>query len=180
MTNVTYLDLKYGVLDDFILCQVDAIAQQSNCVTCRPWGLAKGIADKLPYGCSYQDRTLLSNNTCVIADRATPGTIDVRYPTEGYEDSPYVINMFAQWEKSKPFRYYTNPSPIDSYQSRIEWFQDCLEAIPNIKPPPESIAFPYQIGCGLAGGDWKIYEAMLLEFAEQTNIKIYICKLYTA
>ena len=29
-----------------------------------------------------------------------------------------------------------------------------------------SIAFPEQIGCGLAGGDWGAYERMLEEFAD--------------
>jgi hypothetical protein len=29
----------------------------------------------------------------------------------------------------------------------------------------DEIAFPYGIGCGLAGGNWKRYEEMIEEFA---------------
>ena len=32
-------------------------------------------------------------------------------------------------------------------------------------PELESVAFPYGIGCGLAGGNWEEYQAMLEEFA---------------
>ena len=42
-------------------------------------------------------------------------------------------------------------------------------------PELESVAFPYQIGCGLAGGDWKQYRAALEDFAERVkerNVKV--------
>tara|TARA_B110000261_G_C13056961_1_gene346560 strand:- start:822 stop:1367 length:546 start_codon:yes stop_codon:yes gene_type:complete len=178
MTNVIYLDLKGGVLDDEILCKVDAIAQQLNCLACKPHGLSKGVADKLYYGCSYKHRTVLNKNTCIEADRGVPGTNDVRYPRKEDTHLPMVINMYGQWEKSKPFRYNSvRPAPNDSYVSRRKWFQECLDDIPNINPtPPKSIAFPYEIGCCLAGGNWVLYEAMLVEFAERMGIQVYICK----
>ena len=34
------------------------------------------------------------------------------------------------------------------------------------KEKPSSTAFPYKIGCGLAGGKWSKYEAMIEAFAE--------------
>ena len=40
-----------------------------------------------------------------------------------------------------------------------------------------SIAFPEQIGCGLAGGDWGAYERMLEEFADANpDVRVYICR----
>jgi hypothetical protein len=36
MPKIIHLDLKGGLLDDDILCKVDAIAQQLNCLTCKP------------------------------------------------------------------------------------------------------------------------------------------------
>ena len=44
--------------------------------------------------------------------------------------------------------------------------------------PPASVAFPHQIGCGLAGGNWATYEAMLEDFAAaHPHIRCYICTL---
>jgi hypothetical protein len=38
-----------------------------------------------------------------------------------------------------------------------------LEAVAGLGA--KSLAFPYGIGCGLAGGDWKVYETMLRDWA---------------
>jgi hypothetical protein len=42
---------------------------------------------------------------------------------------------------------------------------------------PRSIAFPYLIGCGAAGGDWKLYLEQIERFAEEFDIKVRIYKL---
>jgi len=39
------------------------------------------------------------------------------------------------------------------------------------------IGFPYGIGCGLAGGDWKKYKKMLEDFASQVKCQINVIKL---
>ena len=49
--------------------------------------------------------------------------------------------------------------------SREAWFRACLQQIGGMPGRPRSIAFPYQVGCGMAGGSWPAYEAMLLAFA---------------
>ena len=54
----------------------------------------------------------------------------------------------------------------DSDSKRIVWFEKCLDKIGKIKNI-KSVAFPYKIGCGLAGGDWEIYEQMLIDFSNQ-------------
>jgi hypothetical protein len=46
-----------------------------------------------------------------------------------------------------------------------------------VTPNIISIAFPYKIGCGLAGGKWEDYESMIYKFAkENPNIKVKIYK----
>jgi len=176
------LSLPGGVLDDSILGRVAAIAQQSNCVGCDGRGLAEGVAKKLPYGCSYRDRRRQppANRFAVPEDRATPGTIDVRRPPPalcGSSARPMVINMFAQWEMGAAGKYNRiQPSPpSDSAATREGWFRTCLGAIAALRLP--SIAFPHEIGCGLAGGRWATYEAMLEEFAEaNTDTEVLICR----
>jgi hypothetical protein len=57
---------------------------------------------------------------------------------------------------------------LDDEKQRLKWFKATLKQIAQL-PELESVAFPYQIGCGLAGGDWKQYRAALEEFAERVK-----------
>jgi len=169
------LYLSGGVLDPQVLRTVDAIAQQSNCVGCDGRGLAEGIAKALPYGCTYKQRRRQppANKFAIAVDRATPGTIAVRYPpgAQGHISvgQPAVVSMFAQWEMGAAGRYtrVARPDgvPPDTPPNREAWFLSCLAALARVNPPLRSIAFPHEIGCGLAGGNWPRYEAMLKDFA---------------
>ena len=122
------------------------------------------------------------NKFAVPEDRATPGTIDVRRAPSavfGSSRRPTVINLFAQWEMGAPGKYNrVQPAPpSDSAASRQRWFQDCLDAVSRLQPPLASIAFPHEIGCGLAGGHWPTYDAMLQSFADANPAtEVYICR----
>ena len=81
--------------------------------------------------------------------------------------------MYAQYEPGKPSR-----SGEDSQEMREAWFRRCLGLIGERIEGLESIAFPWQVGCGLAGGDWKAYEGMIKEFAEShADVKVVVYKL---
>ena len=41
-----------------------------------------------------------------------------------------------------------------------------------------SIAMPYNIGCGTAGGDWDVYFQMIKNFANNYQIHVTLYKLY--
>ena len=179
---VQRLDLTGGVLDDSILARVDAIAQQENCVGCDGRGLAEAVARKLPYGSSYSLRRRMppQNKFAVPEDRGVPGTIVVCRPPAPGPGRPIVVNMMAQFEMGAPNKYKrVKPMPPDDgAATREAWFQQCLDKIAAIQPPLGSIAFPYQIGCGLAGGNWSRYDAMITRFAERCPAtQVYICKL---
>ena len=180
---VQRLDLPGGVLDEQILSRVAAIAQQSNCVGVDGRGLAAGIAQKLSYGCSYKDRRPMGGRSiskfAVVQDRATPGTLDVRRPPAavfGASARPIVVNMFSQYEMGPPGKYRrVTPMPDDSAAERLAWFGECLGRIAALRLP--SIAFPHEIGCGLAGGDWSTYNRLLVSFAEANpGVEVFICR----
>ena len=81
--------------------------------------------------------------------------------------------MYAQYEPGKPSKYGD-----DSLEMREGWFKRCLTLIGERIRGLESIAFPWQIGSGLAGGDWNVYEGMIKGFAEShPNVKVVIYKL---
>ena len=69
---------------------------------------------------------------------------------------------------------------FDSEASREVYFKKGLDKIKQIQNIG-SIAFPFKVACGLAGGNWDHYLPMIEEFAkeikEQQNAKTYIYKL---
>lgn len=86
----------------------------------------------------------------------------------------YVANLLAQYYPGRSL--YT----CDSSAKRLEWFRGCLKELarhPLLQNPSHSIAFPYNIGCGLAGGRWTDYEAELKGFAQAIEAKVVLVKL---
>ena len=113
---------------NILLSKENYIAHQCNCVTNKPKGLSEQIFKKYPYSNTYKNREIHS----------IPGTIDI---------CQNIINMYAQYYPS--IGKYKN----DTNNMRIQWFKDCLEKIKDISDiQNKSIAMPYKIGCGLAGG----------------------------
>ena len=111
-------------------------------------GLAKEIFTIYPNANVYKKGT------------TTVGTITVR---------DRIINMTSQRFPGAP-----KPKENDSYSNRLEWFQSCLNSIAEI-PDITKVALPYNIGCGLARGNWTDYERMINEFASNNrHIKVIL------
>jgi len=148
------------------------IAHQCNCVSTKSKGLSESIFNKWPIANTYSRRSdgfkdsLGGLETCLVGN------------------SKYVINMYAQFYPGKP------KHPNDTYKVRETAFKKCLDKIPNqvnsllnfgteVKNP--DIAFPFGIGCGLAGGYWNTYYSMLEDFEEvysnKVGGKVFICKM---
>jgi O-acetyl-ADP-ribose deacetylase (regulator of RNase III) len=146
------------------------IAHQCNCVSKEARGLSRAIFNKWPASNVYLNRTT----------RSARGSIE----TYLVDKNKYVINMFAQFYPGKAT--YTN----DTHEIRERAFKDCLSKIPksvnlliqhNPDIPNRDIAFPFGIGCGLAGGYWNSYYSMLEDFGEiyfsEVGGKVVICKI---
>ena len=71
---------------------------------------------------------------------------------------------------------YDSCGKPDTLEDRYDYFIECLQKITELNIT--SIAIPYKIGCGLAGGNWEEYYNALNEWANKNpNIKIVIYKL---
>jgi len=139
------------------------IAQQTNCNTKTPHGLSDAIAKKWSYANPYGNRG---------SQPDTPGSVVILEPPVG-RVGPTVLCLMAQWSPSKP-NAYSNRYPRtykDSYDNRKQWFRECLSCLDDEIPDSEVVCFPYQIGCGLAGGKWADYQNMLEDC--QTQVIIY-------
>jgi O-acetyl-ADP-ribose deacetylase (regulator of RNase III) len=153
------------------------IAQQCNCVTVKPHGLSQSIANKWKYGNVYSQRKPVGLGRNSV-EYSKPGSILIASPSntdiENNEYNPHIICMFAQFLPSKPQVYakYYRQEYDDTAENRLKWFRMCLEEIENTGIT--SVAMPYLIGCGLAGGNWSQYEKILQD--SKLNITLYRLK----
>lgn len=142
------------------------IVHQCNCITKNAAFLASDIFCKFPYSDIYSER--IKKEGC----RDKPGDIIVR--GDGAK-SRFVIAALGQIYPGKP--RYAN-SDLDGYKVRKRYFFECLQKISTIEEL-DSIAFPYMIGCGAAGGDWKSYLSLIEKFSihVKNKARVYIYKL---
>jgi O-acetyl-ADP-ribose deacetylase (regulator of RNase III) len=151
------ITLKNG---DLLESKEKYIAHQCNCLTTRASNLAQSVFSKFPYADIYASRK--------IAD--TPGSIIVR---GNGQDQRFVINMLGQLY---PGRSKYPDSSKDGFTARQRYFKSCLDKIALI-PDLTSIAFPFQIGCGIAGGNWMQYRHMIKVFADQVEASVVVYKI---
>jgi O-acetyl-ADP-ribose deacetylase (regulator of RNase III) len=78
------------------------------------------------------------------------------------------VNMFAQDGYGRDKRY----TDYSAFKSCLDSLAEKLEDL-----HVESVAFPYGIGCGLAGGDWYIVLGMLKDFANKIKQDVIIVSL---
>jgi len=128
------------VTGDLLESKATFLVHQTNCVTTRGRGLSAAMFRRFPQANVYRQR-----------GPRTPGTVKV---------IGRVVNLFGQHRPGKA------PTPEIRHQ-RLRWFQQGLEALLPIvmAAPNASVAFPYRIGCGLAGGSWPAYQTVLNKFA---------------
>ena len=134
----------YGNILDYI--NTHYIAHQCNCITQNAKGLAEVIYKKYPNANIYNDDTERMLGTIIVREK--------------------VINMIAQYTPGFP-------KSNNIKKQRENAFKQCLDEIVLMFPEGIPIAFPYLIGCGLAGGNWEIYKSMIETFAK-TNSKFEI------
>lgn len=149
------------VRGDLLKSNCDMICHQVNCRGVMGAGLAKKIAEQYPLVFKvYRD---WYNKGC-----SKLGDLDIVRVTPKL----MVCNMYAQDGYGRD-RQYTD----------YEAFKDCLDGIVDFIRTSESkhdfkirkIGFPYNIGCGLAGGDWSIVRELIENrFAtEDVEVEIY-------
>ena len=135
------------------------IVHQANCISSYSRGLAAQIFQKWPETNIYSTTTTTNSGT-VPGTVRVPGTIIVRNN---------VIALLAQKYPGRATR------TDDSSAQRLLWFRQCLQFVSKLKP--ETIAVPYNIGCGLAGGLWKDYWAEIKIWAHSlplgTIVRVY-------
>lgn len=143
---------------DILTSDEDYLVQQCSCTAVRPAGLSKAIATAFPDANPYAKRRPMKKggNTAVPEDRATPGTAVVMGKRK-------IACLFAQYAPGKP-----GPNEVpDSAKARLRYFEEAFNDLISKIPATASLAIPYKIGCGLAGGNWSDYKRVLRKLAAE-------------
>lgn len=145
--------------EEFIVHQINALTVSN------PAGLAAALYKKYPEANVYSERRALGGrNLAVVADRPQLGSILVRGK---------IINLVGQHAPGKSGMWYKDvrPKVEDDARTRLRAFESGLANIAVLQP--KSIAFPWHVGCGMAGGSWKDYSAAIKDFA----VRLPRCKV---
>lgn len=165
------------VIEGNVLNQsVDVIAHQVNCKGVMGAGLAlqirtlyPGVYKKYQEMCAkYNSQELLGKvqgiSVPVVRTHIIDGKVDV------FTTQKHFANLFAQ-------EFYGRDKRYTDYKA----LGKCLTSLRDrmIVKGFKTLALPYGIGCGLAGGDWKIvYEIIRDVFTPVSDkITVYICKI---
>lgn len=170
----------------------EMLVHQTNCIVGGPYGIGAGLytimTQKYPY-CNVYQRRKHSNNKKFASDenRGIPGEINIDHPVNS--TGPIIVGINGQYGISKTgtknFDKYIKFPPeysTESHEMRENWFKEGLSKLRNYiltNSSIKTVAFPYFIGCDLAGGIWNNYFAMIQEFAsnqDQFKVKIHRLK----
>ena len=135
---------------------VDVIVHQANLQHTFGAGIARAIRERLPYAYEADLRT----------PKGSPKKLG-HYSIGLKANSPVVINLYSQ------------TSLYPSHTSYDAMFDGLTRLVNELTPLTQinTVGFPYQIGCGLADGEWNVVKAIILSVFEKSRFEVVIAKL---
>lgn len=162
-------EIKGSVLD----AKTDYLAHQCNCNTVKAHGFSDVLFKKYPWANVYESRSKMGNRNRT-SEPSIPGTVQISSSTN--KGFPGIIHMFGQWSPGKPGSFsfaYPSETYKDTREDRVNYFRSCIQHMEQFVKDDEIVAVPSRIGCGLAGGDWKVYRSIL----DQSKIQFVVYEL---
>lgn len=129
-------------------------------------GLARQLREKFPE-CATE-YTEMCNNTPKVERYKLLGTAHFAPLNAG---RVVVVNLFGQLDTSTGCR----ETEYHALWSALKDFKAKLHFAPGAVFPP--IHIPYQLGCGLGGGDWKIVTNIIEAVLSDVKNPVFICQL---
>lgn len=134
----------------------NVIAQQVNCMGIIGSGLAKQIRNKYPEIFQYYSNFVINNGKLKCLGECQMVLVDNK-------KNKYVANLFGQYNYGRD----KQPTDYDALSSALIKLKNYCKEF-NL-----SISIPYQLGCGLAGGDWDIVYGIIEEVFNDYDATIY-------
>ena len=145
------------------------ICHQVNCQGKMGSGVAKQIRDRWP---EVYTNYIFKCDQAMAVEKEDPmttkedyllGSVQILYIEEANIPYQCVVNMFAQ------AFYGYNGNRYTSYDA----FWSCLNELKNQIPKNSTIAFPYNVGCGLGGANWNVIVTMIDVVLKDYDVYIY-------
>lgn len=136
-------------------CSEDIIVHQTNCLGIMGGGLALQIRNKYPevYNKYHLHCSIIKDKSSLLGTTLFLST----------NDGKIIANCFGQLGINK-----------NICQTNYNALQSSLQAVKDYSiQANKSIAIPYKIGCGLAGGDWSIVEQILDDIFQDCKCYLY-------
>ena len=160
--------MTYELIEgDLLESNATYIVHQCNCMSVGPAaGIAKVIFSRFPWADCYRER----EGVRPPIYGQMPGDIQI---CGNGKDQRFVVNLFGQFYPGGPS---SNHQELDFPSHRQEWFNAAMNRLTRKMisegEGESTVAFPWQIGCGIAGGDWEgFYLPRIDEFALGVGIR---------
>jgi O-acetyl-ADP-ribose deacetylase (regulator of RNase III) len=138
----------------------DILVQQCNCQGVMGAGLAKQIRDKYPK--VYIGYKKLTDQYRKVPSHLLGSTLFINV------DDKVIANIFGQLTYGRNDIY----TDYKALKAGLLSIYNSVTSEYNIDKN-KTIAIPYGIGCGLAGGDWNIVYPMIEEVFKDYDVSIY-------
>lgn len=135
----------------------DIICHQVNCMGVMGSGLAKQIRNKYP---EVYPSYIKYCKGCKDND---PKNLLGEVQTIPCSDGKIIANLFGQYRYGRDKQY----TDYNALKTSLEGILQVAKMFNN------TIAIPYNLGCGLAGGDWNIVYKIIEEVFEDYDVTIY-------
>jgi len=152
---------------DLFKSDCDVICHQVNCKGVMGIGLSKAIRKRYPL--VFEQYSNFVNKNKGIPENSSEFLGLCQIVKIG--DGKYVANLFGQDDYGREKKQYTNYNAL--LCSLFALRRLILFGGYNIK----SVAFPYNLGCGFAGGDWNMIRDMIISVFSTLNVRIDIISL---
>lgn len=155
---------------DLLRSNCDIIAHCCNCQNGFGSGIAGQIRREFPY--AYQ-----AFSEDVRSPEEKLGTYTIGLPFEQVNTKMHNIKNYDIFNLYGQFGYGTDGARYINYDAFFRSMILMMEKIMDWKSKSTKqfkIGMPYLIGCGLAGGDWKTVEELILSVSCQFYQDIYL------
>ena len=151
---------------DVLKSGADVICHQVNCKGVMGTGLAHQVRVQNPKMFQqYRELCAQGGGRNIGTVYFAPVDRDLWEPAEKQH---YIANCFGQFAYGRD-RCHTNyPALRNALEMVRKW---------TIGMGKKSVAIPYCLGCGAAGGDWRIVRAMIQDVFEDSDLEVTIWKL---
>lgn len=144
------------VKGDLLQATENIIGHQVNCQGVMGLGLAAKIRSKYPIVFERYKQLVNMHNSNKEILLGTTQIIKV-------DENKYVANLFGQFNYGRDQRH-------TSYEHLFQALETLKQ---KVKKNNLTVALPYGLGCGLAGGDWNIVWNLINKAFEDYEVTIY-------